>query len=235
MQGKKQLHPQLFYHTSLDALVPADNFYRQLGKNLDLLFLYKATADYYGTEGQESIDPVVFFKILLVGYLNNINSAVHCCAIAPIASAYTCSSVTTCTKNCPLRQNCIGGNTKFKKIDGSIHKPLYDRMHQKLTANQSYHRRLVKRRSATVEPVLGTLINNHSMQRVHTRGMAGANKHVLMAALTYNLKKYLHFKALKLKLSAIALTKPIKSHLQHCFWVLLHSLRAPLLLPVFGI
>ncbi len=25
-------------------------------------------------EGQESIDPVVCFKILLVGYLNNINS-----------------------------------------------------------------------------------------------------------------------------------------------------------------
>jgi transposase len=37
-------------------------------------FLYKETAPYYGTEGQESIDPVVFIKICLVGYLNNINS-----------------------------------------------------------------------------------------------------------------------------------------------------------------
>ena len=37
-------------------------------------FLYKATGSYYGREGQQSIDPVVFFKILLVGYLNNINS-----------------------------------------------------------------------------------------------------------------------------------------------------------------
>src|SRR5690606_25990824 len=37
-------------------------------------FLYKATRNYYGKEGQGSIDPVVFFKILLVGYLNNINS-----------------------------------------------------------------------------------------------------------------------------------------------------------------
>lgn len=41
---------------------------------LDLHFLYHATKKYYGREGQESIDPVVFFKILLVGYLNNINS-----------------------------------------------------------------------------------------------------------------------------------------------------------------
>ena len=55
-------------------LVPEDNFYRKLLTELDLHFIYKATQKYYGKEGQESIDPVVFFKILLVGYLNNINS-----------------------------------------------------------------------------------------------------------------------------------------------------------------
>src|SRR5690606_21925494 len=66
--------PQLFYELSLDGLVPADNFYRRVNQELDLHFLYKSTQKYYGTQGQESIDPVVFFKILLVGYLNNINS-----------------------------------------------------------------------------------------------------------------------------------------------------------------
>lgn len=74
MQGRKQLTPQLFYHTGLEQLVPQDNFYRKLNESLDLHYLYKATANYYGSEGNESIDPVVFFKILLVGYLNNINS-----------------------------------------------------------------------------------------------------------------------------------------------------------------
>jgi transposase len=74
MQGKKHLTPQLFYHTSLEKLVPADNMYRMLNNTLDLQFLYPATRHYYGKEGQESIDPVVFFKILLVGYLNNISS-----------------------------------------------------------------------------------------------------------------------------------------------------------------
>ena len=66
--------PQLFYELSLDGLVPADNFYRRVNQELDLRFLYQSTQKYYGTQGQESIDPVVFFKILLVGYLNNINS-----------------------------------------------------------------------------------------------------------------------------------------------------------------
>jgi len=74
MQGKKQLQPQLFTSVNLLDLVPVDNFYRKLLTELDLYFIYKATQKYYGKEGQESIDPVVFFKILLVGYLNNINS-----------------------------------------------------------------------------------------------------------------------------------------------------------------
>lgn len=483
MQGKKQLSPQLFYHTSLEALVPDDNFYRKVNGQLDLHFLYKATRKYYGSEGQQSIDPVVFFKILLVGYLNNINSdrallrfcadslsirlflgydldeelpwhstisrtrqlygeevflslfqqVLRMCvrkgmvrgkrqcvdsafikanasmdslvekeviedacafvneleqnsefkvtterkklvdrhhkwkegaykdmpgnnasenrvdedgndirpkflsnhthysptdpdakisvkpgkarqlnyagqlsvddahhvitgAVASTAGSkdsailheivdqaienlqgneikleqvvadagyssgealqyldaknidawipnfgqykpgregftynkeqnqYECnkaggnkavltfkgtktdskgygkhiyrSSETQCAK-CPLRTECCGKVTKFKKIDDSIHKPLYDKMHKKLTENKGYHRKLIKRRSATVEPVLGTLINHHNMRRVNTRGMAAANKHVLMSALAYNLKKYLKFTSRK--------------------------------------
>jgi len=74
MQGKKTYTPKLMYQVHLDSLVPQDNFYRKLDKVLDMGFLYKETAPYYGTEGQESIDPVVFFKMCLVGYLNNINS-----------------------------------------------------------------------------------------------------------------------------------------------------------------
>ncbi|WP_313304079.1 IS1182 family transposase [Empedobacter sp.] len=92
-----------------------------------------------------------------------------------------------------LRAECCGKVTKFKKLEESIHKPLYDKMHEKLTQNKAYHRRLVKRRSATVEPVLGTLINFFNLKRINSREMAQANKHVLMSSLSYNLKKYLRF------------------------------------------
>lgn len=74
MQGRQEIQPKMYYQVTLQQLVPKDNFYRKLGESLDLCFLYKATSKYYGREGQESIDPVVFFKILLVGYLNNISS-----------------------------------------------------------------------------------------------------------------------------------------------------------------
>jgi len=74
MQGRKDIQPKMMYQVNINDLIGEDNFYRQLSTTLDLHFLYKATAKYYGSEGQDSIDLVVFFKICLVGYLNNINS-----------------------------------------------------------------------------------------------------------------------------------------------------------------
>ena len=102
------------------------------------------------------------------------------------------SSESDC-KHCPLREQCCGKSTKFKKLDDSIYKEHYDRMHQKLTQKEKYAKQMSRIRSRTVEPVIGTLVNFTNMKRVNTRGIKNANKHVLMASLTYNLKKYLRF------------------------------------------
>lgn len=74
MQGRKTFEEKLFTNFQLSDRVPLDNFYRRLSETLDLRFLRKTTAHYYGTEGQESIDPIVFFKLILVGYLENLGS-----------------------------------------------------------------------------------------------------------------------------------------------------------------
>lgn len=74
MQGIKQRSSKLFYQFSLEEAVPADHPYRRIDKALDLRFLYRRTRNYYGSDGQQSIDPVVFFKLCLLGYLNNITS-----------------------------------------------------------------------------------------------------------------------------------------------------------------
>jgi len=74
MQGKKQYQEKLFVNFQLSDRVPEDNFYRRLKKIVDFDFLYKSTEKYYGKEGQKSIDPVVFMKLILVGYLENLNS-----------------------------------------------------------------------------------------------------------------------------------------------------------------
>lgn len=74
MQGRKSFEEKLFTNFQLSDRVPVDNFYRKLKETLDLRFLRKTTAHYYGREGQESIDPIVFFKLILVGYLENLGS-----------------------------------------------------------------------------------------------------------------------------------------------------------------
>ncbi|WP_075344694.1 IS1182 family transposase [Tenacibaculum agarivorans] len=74
MQGVKVYQEKLFSHFQLSTRVPTTNFYRRLKDVLHLDFLYSTTKVYYGSSGQKSIDPVVFFKLCLVGYLENIIS-----------------------------------------------------------------------------------------------------------------------------------------------------------------
>ena len=74
MQGKKSLQPKLFSSFNLSDRVPENNFYRSLKGVLDLEFLRKETKSYYGSCGQKSLDPTVFFRLCLVGYMENIIS-----------------------------------------------------------------------------------------------------------------------------------------------------------------
>ena len=50
-----------------------------------------------------------------------------------------------------------------------------------------------KKRQSTVEPVLGTLPQFMGLRKVNTKGIKQANKVMHMAAIAYNLKKYLKF------------------------------------------
>ena len=74
MLGNKEYEEKLFLSFSLSRRIPENNFYRQLKKVLDLHFVRDLARPYYGNEGQKSIDPTVFFRLMLVGYLENIIS-----------------------------------------------------------------------------------------------------------------------------------------------------------------
>jgi transposase len=97
------------------------------------------------------------------------------------------SAVQDCA-NCPLRTECLGQGSS-KQIEDSVDKPYYDRMHQRRQTAKA--RRMNKLRSATVEPVIGTLVCYSGMKKVNTHGLELANKGMLMAAVAYNLKKLL--------------------------------------------
>jgi hypothetical protein len=89
--------------------------------------------------------------------------------------------------------------------------------HEKRIKNKRYAARMSRLRSATVEPVLGTLINFTGMKRVNTRGIDGAEKHVLMASLCYNLKKLLKFNPRNVESAAIKVQAKIENLAERIF------------------
>lgn len=74
-QGHKQSpEPALFIEaTELYRHIPQGHFYERLAQVLDLGFVYRLTAPLYAARlGRPSLDPVVFFKCMLVGFFENI-------------------------------------------------------------------------------------------------------------------------------------------------------------------
>jgi transposase len=74
MQGSKILEGRLFYQITLESLVPADHLVRRLARVVELGWVRAATADCYSNTGKPSIDPVVIAKMMIIGFLYNINS-----------------------------------------------------------------------------------------------------------------------------------------------------------------
>jgi transposase len=59
---------------SLDELVPADHFYRHVERVLDLSFVRDLVQDCYAARGRPSVDPIVFFKLQLVMFFEDVRS-----------------------------------------------------------------------------------------------------------------------------------------------------------------
>ena len=82
MQGKKIYQEKPSNQFRLSDRVPENNFYSWLKAVLNLEYLYQLTKEYYGDSGQKSVDPVVFYILCLVGYVENIisdkNLITHC-------------------------------------------------------------------------------------------------------------------------------------------------------------
>jgi len=100
MQGKKDYKEKMFTSFQLSSRVPEDNMYRRLKEVLDLQWLYRTTKKFYGSEGQQSIDPTVFFKLILIGYLENLQSDRKIISTVSMRLDMLILSVMTLMKSC---------------------------------------------------------------------------------------------------------------------------------------
>jgi transposase len=74
MMGKKERRFAPLVNVSLEELVPQDHFYRHLDRTLDLSFVREFVQATYAGGGRPPIDPVVFFKLQLVMFFEDIRS-----------------------------------------------------------------------------------------------------------------------------------------------------------------
>jgi len=92
-------------------------------------------------------------------------------------------------KDCPIKGQCITSQSNFKQLAHSPGKPWYDLMAERLSTDRGKHR--LCKRKAIVEPALGNLLHHNGMRKVYARGIQSANKHVMLASMSMNLKKWL--------------------------------------------
>ncbi len=168
MQGIKIYQEKLFNSFRLSDHVPVTNFYRRLKDILQLDFLYKETAVCYGKSWQKSIDPTMFFKLNLIGYLENIISdrklISHCNMRLDLLSFLDYRTQTKkkeyrgsshLCKTCPINSQCLGKTAKEKKFSVTYYREEYERNNKRIHSKQG--RYMKRKRRSTVEPVFGTL------------------------------------------------------------------------------
>ena len=73
MMGQRKFHMKQHHQLCLDDLVSPGNLYRKIDRIIDFAFIYDLAKPYYSHTGQPSLDPVVFFKIELVSFLEGIH------------------------------------------------------------------------------------------------------------------------------------------------------------------
>ena len=74
MKRQGRFEAKFYYNLSLDRLVPEDHLLRLIANAVDFSSIRPLCRPYYSHTGRPSVDPVVLFKMLLIGYLYGITS-----------------------------------------------------------------------------------------------------------------------------------------------------------------
>ena len=73
MMGRKKFSMKEYHQLSLDNLVSPNDLYPKIDGTIDFNFIYDLTKQCCSQIGQPSLDPVVFFKLELVGFPEGIH------------------------------------------------------------------------------------------------------------------------------------------------------------------
>jgi hypothetical protein len=77
-------------------------------------------------------------------------------------------------KNCPIGGQCKGKKANEKRLYDTYYKAQYERVTKRLSSRLG--KRMKRLRSATVEPVLGSLVNYFGLRQINTQSREAATK-----------------------------------------------------------
>ena len=72
--GRKDEYQSKLEFIDLNVFVPSNHILRQINEKIDFSFIYDKMEKYYSKLGRKSLDPVLLYKMLLIGYLYNVDS-----------------------------------------------------------------------------------------------------------------------------------------------------------------
>jgi len=89
MQGRKRCELRLFTMVNLEEMMPPNHLLVRINRAVNLDFIYELTSKLYCSDnGRPSIDPVLFFRMQLIGYLYGIDSDRKLCEEIHLNLAY---------------------------------------------------------------------------------------------------------------------------------------------------
>lgn len=156
-------------------------------------FIYNSEGDYYSCPSNKKLTYRGTYEIL-EGIFNKEYRA----------SRKECNS-------CPLKEKCAVYGKRDTVIRETTDKPYYERMHTRMQTKKA--RILMKKRQATAEPVIGSLVNYFGMKKVSTKGIAQANKCMTLSATAYNIKKLLKHKSISVQTMVLEMRESLKKAL----------------------
>ncbi len=160
--------------TNLQSFIPPHGTY----KGGPTGFVYNKNQDNYVCPQGE----VIPFKKVFLDYRTNTKKKEY------RGSSKQC-------KGCAIARQCLGKTAKEKKFSVTYYREEYERNNARVNSKQGCY--MKRKRQSTVEPVFGILKEYMGLRKINTIGIAQANKVMHMAAIAYNIKKYLKFVAKK--------------------------------------
>lgn len=132
-----QPDPQLDYElVCIEHMVPEDHLLRYIDKYIDFTFIRERVRPYYSeTHGRPSIDPVMLFKMLFIGYLYGIRSERQLEQEINLNVGYRWFLGIGLSKKAP-DHSTISWNRKYRFKDTTIFQDIFDEVVRLAIANR---------------------------------------------------------------------------------------------------